>query len=74
MTKREELNQWIKNYDVIKEQLQIAFYWKNQQCIDELSERLITTQRQIAELVSELEKQSSANCYVAGTSTGNSNV
>lgn len=58
MTLRKELKQWIKNYDSLIEPLTIAFKFNNKQEIDSLSKRLITTQRQITEVVMALEKNS----------------
>lgn len=61
MTLEEELQQWIKNYDTVKTYLQAAFRFKNEDAIDEFSKRLITTQRQIAEIVEELEEKSKSD-------------
>jgi hypothetical protein len=58
MTSKEELNLWIKNYDILKEELRAAFFFKNQSAIDDISSRLINTQRMIAECIYSLEKNS----------------
>lgn len=60
MSANAELKQWIKNYDQLKEELKAAFYFGNEEMIDDLSKRLITTQRMIAECVA-LEKDKDTN-------------
>ncbi len=61
MTLQEELSQWIKNYEVVKTYLSAAFLFKNEDAVDEFGKRLITTQRQIAEIIAELEKDGNTN-------------
>ena len=63
MTLREELQQWIKNYDVLTERLSAAFKFKNKLEIDSLSKRIVLTQRQIAEVAITLEKNSNPDAY-----------
>ena len=63
MTLREELTQWIKNYDVLTGRLTLAFKFKNKREIDDLSKRIVLTQRQIAEVAIILEKKSNPDAY-----------
>lgn len=58
---QQELSLWIKNYDTLKVELQAAYRFKNKEAIDDISSRLIMTQRQISEVVSLLEKQGNRN-------------
>lgn len=67
MSANAELKQWIRNYDQLKEELKAAFYFGNQEMIDDLSKRLITTQRMIAEIVAS-EKDKNANA--SGSAVG----
>ena len=69
MNKRQELRQWLRNYKQIKEQLRNAFYFKNEDVIDNLAKRLVMTQRMISECAADLEKQSNTDASNAVGST-----
>jgi hypothetical protein len=61
VNKSEELTHWINTYDRLKNELKAAFRFHNRKMIDDLSKRLIVTQRMIAETVCELKKDGNAD-------------
>jgi hypothetical protein len=74
MTKIQELNQWIVNYEQIKVELQAAFRFKNQRAVDDLSKRLLNTESMIARLVVDLKKNGNGKPYGAVSASVNTGV
>lgn len=74
LTTKQELKQWMRNYELIKIDLRAAYYFRNQAAVDQLSKRLMTTESQIAQLNVRLEEERNANANNAVGSAISSDV
>ena len=61
MNLKEELKQWLLNYELLLIDMRAAYRFKNKEAIDDLGQRILNTQVQIAMCNRALEKVSNAN-------------
>ncbi len=60
---KEEQQQWLANYDILLKQIRSAYRFKNRRAIEDLSERILNTQVQIAIVTRALEKEGNTDPY-----------
>lgn len=57
-----ELDFWLRNYRILKDQYQNAAIFKNEEVMEDIAKRIVITQRMIAEYVSEHYRKGDPDC------------
>ena len=74
MTLKQEQKQWLYNYRLLLNQLENAYRTKNKEAIDDLGNRILATQVQIAMVTLQLEENGNTGTDNTVSSTINSSV
>lgn len=74
LTLIQEYNQWLENYEILLYELQLAFRYKNIPAIDEINQRILNTQVQIAICARRLKKEGHSDPRYAVSPTVPGNI